>query len=619
MGPRLAALDGPLRGQEVPLPDGEATVGRDTASTIHVEDPATSRRHCVLRRTASGAISIEDQASRNGTFVNGVPIAERVLEHGDEIRIGRSLFVFLSSEEEQEPLAVQFRECAFDATSTIDLGYPAGTPASTQALESSGSFLRLRTTSSSGRNFDDVAEEIIDVFLHAIPGERAALLVIEEFAPEPELVCARDRAGRNLRDLPAPRCVIDRVLDGSVAVLGRTPEGADAASMEVIAVPLCSRGRPVGVLWLEAAAERARFTVEHLRFAAKIAALAGAAVDAARYVQWLRDENERLSMEAGHMDDLIGAGARMRAVQQFIAKVAPSDSTVLIHGETGTGKELVARAIHRGSPRVARPFIAINCAALTETLLESELFGHEKGAFTGAIAQKLGKLEAAEGGTVFLDEVGELPAALQPKLLRALQEREFERVGGTKTVRVDIRLIAATNRDLKSAVTEGRFRQDLFYRLNVVSIRMPALRERREDIPLLAKYFAAKAARRPGRQVLGVSPEAMACLLGYDWPGNVRELENAIEHAFVLGSTELILREDLPESVLDGSMASGAPESFHEAVRRRKKELIIAAVDQARGNCTEAARKLGLHPNYLHRLITALRLRDVIKKAAGAV
>jgi Nif-specific regulatory protein len=307
----------------------------------------------------------------------------------------------------------------------------------------------------------------------------------------------------------------------------------------------------------------------------------------------------------------------MREVQKFISKVAPSDSTVLIHGETGTGKELVARAIHRGSPRAERPFVAINCAALTETLLESELFGHERGAFTGAIAQKIGKLEAAEGGTLFLDEIGELPAPLQPKLLRALQEREFERVGGTKSVRVDIRMIAATNIDLKRAVADGRFRQDLFYRLNVVSIKMPALRNHRDDIPLLSNYFISRPMRQAGRRIAGISPEAMVCLLGYDWPGNVRELENAIEHAAVLGSTELILVEDLPESVLDGSTAAAEPESFHEAVRRHKKELILTAVEQAHGNCTEAARVLGLHPNYLHRLITALRLRHAIRRGAG--
>ena len=261
---------------------------------------------------------------------------------------------------------------------------------------------------------------------------------------------------------------------------------------------------------------------------------------------------------------------------------------------------------------------AINCAELAETLLESELFGHEKGAFTGAIVQKKGKLEIAEGGTVFLDEIGELAPSLQAKMLRVLQEREFERVGGTRTIKLNVRLIAATNRDLEEEVKKGRFREDLYYRLNVVSLRMPALRERREDISLLASYFAAKYGKRSGRTVVGISPRARAAMLNYEWPGNVRELENAIERAVVLGSSDLILPEDLPETVLEKAAPAGAPpEAFHDAVRESKKQLIISAVEQAGGNYTEAAKLLGVHPNYLHRLVRNLDLREEVQKATG--
>jgi Nif-specific regulatory protein len=311
----------------------------------------------------------------------------------------------------------------------------------------------------------------------------------------------------------------------------------------------------------------------------------------------------------------------MREVYQFINRVAPKDTTVLIFGESGTGKELVARAIHRNSSRANKPCVAINCAALAETLLESELFGHEKGAFTGAIAQKKGKLEIADGGTVFLDEIGELAPLLQAKLLRVLQEREFERVGGTRTIKLDVRLVAATNRDLEDEVKKGHFREDLFYRLNVVSLRMPALRERREDIGLLASYFAAKYAKRANRNVLGISPQARAFLLNYDWPGNVRELENAIERAVVLGSSDLILPEDLPEVILEKTEPSAEitlVNAFHDAVRDAKKQVIITAVETAGGNYTEAARILGLHPNYLHRLIRNLNLRPLLRQAAGS-
>jgi len=315
--------------------------------------------------------------------------------------------------------------------------------------------------------------------------------------------------------------------------------------------------------------------------------------------------------------NMVGEGAAMERVYHFISKVAPTDSTVLISGESGTGKELAARAIHRNSKRMEKPFMAVNCAALNESLLESELFGHEKGAFTGAVTQKKGRLEVADHGTVFLDEIAELSPALQVKLLRVLQEREFERVGGTTSIKVDIRLIAATNKNLEEAIEAGEFRQDLFYRLNVVSFEMPALRDRREDIPLLATYFADKYSVKCNRRLTGISAEARTCLSAYDWPGNVRELENAIERAVVLGTTDRILPEDLPEAVLETDHASDTSTTlkYHEAVTQTKRQIILDAMTQAKGNYTEAAKLLGVHPNYLHRLITNLNLRDELKKS----
>jgi two-component system, NtrC family, response regulator HydG len=302
-------------------------------------------------------------------------------------------------------------------------------------------------------------------------------------------------------------------------------------------------------------------------------------------------------------------------VLQFISKVAPTDSTVLLSGESGTGKELVARAIHQNSRRADKAFMAVNCAALAESLLESELFGHERGSFTGALVQKKGRLEVADEGTVFLDEIGELSPALQVKLLRVLQEREFERVGGTRPIKVDIRVITATNRDLEEAVSQGLFRQDLYYRLNVVSLEMPPLRNRPDDIPLLANYFAAKYGERCNRHIAGVSAEAQERLRAYDWPGNIRELENAIERAVVLGTTDRILPEDLPESVLEAGTVTAAPATtYHEVVTQAKKQTILSAMDQARGSYTAAAKLLGVHPNYLHRLIRNLNLKELVKK-----
>jgi transcriptional regulator with PAS, ATPase and Fis domain len=253
--------------------------------------------------------------------------------------------------------------------------------------------------------------------------------------------------------------------------------------------------------------------------------------------------------------------------------------------------------------------MAVNCAALNESLLETELFGHEKGSFTGALAQKKGRLEIADGGTIFLDEIGELTPALQVKLLRVLQEREFERVGGTVTINVDLRVIAATNKNLEEAIEAGQFRQDLYYRLNVVSLEMPALRDRREDIMLLANYFANKYSAKCNRKLKGFTAEARNFLTAYDWPGNVRELENAIERSVVLGTTDFILPEDLPEAVVEAELSPTLTVRYHEAVMQAKRQIILDAIAQGNGNCTVAANLLGVHPNYLHRLIQNLHIK----------
>jgi DNA-binding NtrC family response regulator len=296
------------------------------------------------------------------------------------------------------------------------------------------------------------------------------------------------------------------------------------------------------------------------------------------------------------LENIVGAHGSMQDVFRVVHKVAASASTVLIYGESGTGKELVARALHHESDRRARPFYAVNVAALPESILEAELFGHEKGAFTGADARKIGLFEQASGSTLFLDEVGDLKRDLQVKLLRALQEREILRVGGTERVRVDVRIVAAANQDLERAVREGRFREDLYYRLNVIPIALPPLRERRTDVPLLVEHFVAKYA---GGRPRGVSEDALQSLIAYDWPGNVRELESVIERALLLGEGDVIVPADLPASVRAGTAAPRGALDLEipdagidlEAVER---SLIVKALEKAGGNVTRAARLLGL-------------------------
>jgi len=317
---------------------------------------------------------------------------------------------------------------------------------------------------------------------------------------------------------------------------------------------------------------------------------------------------EQFAEEAGERYRLVGGESpKMHQAIETAKKAAASKSTVLLLGESGTGKEVFARAIHEWSERRAEPFVAINCVGLAKDLLESELFGHEKGAFTGASQLKKGKLEFAHGGTVFLDEVGEISADLQIKLLRFLQEREFERVGGTQPVRVDVRVIAATNRDLGGAIKDGRFRADLFYRLNVIPIVLPPLRDRKNDISVLAKYFLRRFAAETKKNVNGITPDAEAWLAGYPWPGNVRELANVIERAVVLGQGGNVTLGDLPVQIVsNGAERSSDYLSYRHALESAKREIVIKALAHTNGNRAAAARVLGLHKTHLLDLIKSL-------------
>jgi len=300
----------------------------------------------------------------------------------------------------------------------------------------------------------------------------------------------------------------------------------------------------------------------------------------------------------------------MREVYRRIEKVAATDVSVLVTGETGTGKEIVAREVHRRSPRAAGPFVAVNCGAIPEPLLESELFGHVRGAFTGAVATRAGRFQAAHGGTLFLDEVGDMPASLQVKLLRALQEREIIPVGGTKPRKIDVRLIAATNADLERAVAEGRFRPDLYYRLNVIQIRLPALRERREDIEELVEHFLLKLCA--GKEPKTMSKEAREVLMDYDWPGNVRELENTIERAVILSDDGVITPEDLPERVLQGGKRRGSLviDNPTMTLDELEREYILKVLSYTGGQKKRASEILGINPSTLYRKLLSYGLLE---------
>jgi len=627
---RLEAVSGPLRGKVFPLIEAEISIGRDPSNHISLLDSLVSRRHCLIRKNGE-AFLLVDLESRNNTFVSGVPVRERALVPGDQIRVGNSVLVFQGSDGDTSTAKASLQlDAPTPAAATVilrkeDAVYlqpprPDCLPATPRTVRDLNLLLDFSRTLNSVRGLAALQEKALEAVLAAVPADRAAILLTDDGGQGFSSIIGRDRRLGPNQDIHASQTILNGVFKENLTVLSSDVQSDDAyreaeSLLErrvhsVLAVPLEVRGTVLGVLYLEASSPGSRFNPDLLQLVTTLGNITALAIENARYLERLDGENRRLNEELNIHHSMVGESKAMREVYEFVSRVAGRDSTVLIFGESGTGKELVARAVHLNSPRKDKPFVAINCAAITETLLESELFGHERGAFTGAVSQKKGKLEVAEGGTIFLDEIGELALPMQAKLLRVLQEREFERVGGTRPIKLDVRLVAATNRDLKEASQIGAFRSDLYYRLNVVSLRMPALRERREDIPLLAAFFANQHAEKVKRKVAGISPEARACLMHYEWPGNVRELENAIERAVVLGSTELINAEDLPDSILDETAAAGEPANkLAEGLRIAKKMLIEKAIQQANGNYTEAAKLLGVHANHLFRLVRTLNLK----------
>ena len=635
MTPRLFAISGPLRDSIFALPGGEIPVGRDPANLVSIPDPALSRRHCLLLHDDHG-YRIRDLESRNGTFVNGVPVKESPLRHGDQISIGDSVLLLQLQEEtaHDAPEHVEFDEStAAQATAQYrpqDVLYlqpdriQRELPPNSSLARNLNALLKISRVVHAIRDLDQLQAQILSLIFEIIPAERGAILLTgsgEGFAS----IYGRHRIASISSPVRVSRTIARRVLDQGLAILGADVQGSGNGLGEVesvvtsnvrslLCVPLNVFQKVIGCIYLDTTDSLARFDEDHLQLVAAIAGICAFALDMALNLQWLEQENLRLTQEIDLEHNMIGESPRIKEVYQFLSRVAPADSTVLLRGESGTGKELAARAIHRNSPRSRKPFIAINSGAIPEDLVESELFGFEKGAFTGAIAQKKGRIELADGGVVFFDEIGELSPSVQVKLLRVLQERELERLGGVRSIPVNIRVLAATNQDLEAAVERGRFRRDLYFRLNVLSLVLPPLRERREDIPLLAEYFVRKFCQKSGFKIRRISPEAMACLVNYDWPGNVRELENAMEHAVVLGLTELIQIDDLPESLLEKGPPNGVTAAkYHAAVKEQKKHLISQALEEARGSYTEAARILGIHPNYLHRLVRNLGIKESLR------
>ena len=618
MQPRLLVISGSQTGTVRPLIEGHISIGLDAGDELCPMDGVGARWQCRIDQV-DGEFEIVDPGSHLGTFVNGIPVRHRIIVHGDTIRVGKSEFVFLVHDDETTgtgkillndgaPVAalttIPVEQAAAPATFADQVGHMA---------RDLTALYRISNIINSIRDRELLQRELLQLIFEVIPAESGAVLLFLDLDGDPSSIVTWNRqSGIRQPGAEKPieiqRELVHRAIWERSAIFAGSLAGASDAP-NVLCMPLVAVEKTIGVIYLTSSGPTPPFREDHLHFLEPVSRIAAVTLESILALDGLRCENQQLKAEMNPTGGMVGDSRQIRQVEDFTARVSRSESTVLIRGESGTGKEVVARAIHHKSPRADRPFVAINCAAIPETLFESELFGYEKGAFTGAAVMKKGKLEAAGEGTLFLDEVGELPSPMQAKLLRVLQQREFERVGGTQTIPFKARVLAATNKNLEQAIKAGEFRQDLYYRLNVVSVHVPPLREHREDISLLALYFAAKYAEKSKRPFKGISLEARRLLMGYSWPGNVRELENAIEHAFVLGLTEEILPEDLPEGMLEEQSAALPRAGYHAALSEARKGLIRNALSEAKGSVAEAARILGIHPKYLHRLVRNLKMK----------
>jgi Nif-specific regulatory protein len=528
--------------------------------------------------------------------------------------------MFLIDENDDAPFVeAQFDDGTLVTNSTIRLSPEAAVDFPTDLSV----LARLGKLINEVKEFEILQREILKIVLEIVPARGGAIVLGDEDLSEPQTVSVSAKNRADHAPMRISRTVCEQVLREQVALMSNDLSDANLQNAESLIAArvtslLCAPlkiGNRQGLIYLDADDAETAFTQSHLEQMTAISLLISAALENIEAIENLRQENAILKDSLQIETNMIGESAPLKEVFGLISRAAPTDSTVLITGESGTGKELVAKAIYQNSGRRAKPFVAINCTVLNENLLESELFGHEKGAFTGAFAQKKGKLEIADGGTVFLDEIGELAPQIQVKLLRVIQEREFERVGGTRHIRVNVRLIAATNRNLEAEVKNGRFRSDLFFRLNVVQIKVPPLRVRKSDILLLARHFIRRYSERCHRRVSGLSKEAGKILTRGEWLGNVRELENVIERAVVLGTGDKITPEDLPNEMIENAEPEiNLSGDFYEQLKLAKRKIVLSAVKSSHGNFTDAARLLGVHPNNLHRLVRELGIKEDLKR-----
>lgn len=626
------------------------TIGRAPTNRIVIPDDVCSRNHCEVFQTA-GRWVVRDLESRNGTFVGGKRLSKDFpLTEGDEIQIGDFFLVFtrdISRSNSSQSLDLD------DNTDTYEGGSAGGLNTSEPEIlfrrrktrfhtggnaegigrdrtsQELAKLYRLALDMGAAKDVKQLSEIVLDGLFNGPQADIGAVLLLPKHTEKPNhsqlrLVSYRSRGNATYEKVSTSLTTI--VLDEWQALLARdfkddsrltrTDSLQQLQAISVICAPIRTTENIYGVIHLYTTHGNSTLDVDDLEFTLAVADQFAIAIEGLQQREHLeeglarvRNENESLRSQLQIETELIGDSGAMSHLKDSIARSAPTDATVLIRGESGVGKELVARAIHFSSDRRNGPYVTMNCAALSESLLESELFGHEKGSFTGALGRKLGKFEQAHRGTLFLDEVGEMSLAIQAKFLRVLEGHPFERVGGSAPIEVNVRVVAATNRDLEKAVEEKTFRRDLFFRLFVVEIAVPALRQRTADIPILASFFLQKFATKVGRRVYGFSDEAMRRLCIYEWPGNVRELQNTIERAVILSRGELIEVTDIQLSTLTTVTSPTPPEPVSDimsvnrdiSLDNLEREHILGVLERTNWNKSLSAHILGIERSTLDR------------------
>lgn len=604
------------------LTKGAATIGRRHTSDVFLMDESVSRDHAKIIALKHGGYEIHDVGARHPTTVNGEIVSSHRLRDGDRIGLGDSILIF-KSEETPSTAQVEFlanedmsqetlEVASFDAKETSVFSVD---DSDLQSLQKDHQRLMLLYEVGKAINLHledsyHMMDEILSIALRTIDAQRGFIALVDENTGDLTCELVRDNTGDQVPEkLEVSRTIIHKVLKGGVSILTanalKDSQFRDVKSVKeysirsAVCAPLLFREEVMGVVYLDNRASAGSFSQDDMMFLTALCHQAGIALGNARLHRQVVQENIRLGKALKPKFQILGESEEMKKVFAAIKKVAPTELTVLIQGDTGTGKELVAQAIHSLSPRRDQPFIPVNCAAIPKELIESELFGHEKGAFTHAVSTRQGKFELADSGTIFLDEIGDMSLDMQAKVLRTLEEREFQRIGGSKNINVDVRVIAATNRELGKHVEAGEFREDLYYRLNVVLLKLPTLRERKEDIIPLAENFMA------GR-VKNISPSAEKLLLAYDWPGNVRELKNCIERAIVLGQGEVIQPEDLPMHIRKGGKIIPSPLSTIENI---EEDHIIRVLRYTKWNKSDAAKILAVTRQTLDNKINRYKIK----------